>query len=309
MHGGSEPVGSVAAMWRYPVKSMQGEEINGAAITERGIVGDRGYAVLDRATGHIASAKHPRKWSKLFACRAAFATPPQVGAPLPPIWIALPDGAVISSAQADIDQVLSRVLGRDVALITAAPPMPTREANRTPIDDATKQEIIREEALAVAAPSGTFFDYAPLHILTTATIDHLRDLYPTGRFDVRRFRPNIVVEPTNNERDLIEHQWPGRSLRIGAAVGVQVIDPTPRCIVTTLAQSDLPHDPGILRTLAQHTAALSATLAPGVVFPAVVGVYASVLQGGAIRRGDPVRLDGTIHASTASCARSRLRVQ
>src|SRR3712207_1409873 len=107
-------VGSVASVWRYPVKSMQGEELNGAAITERGVLGDRAYAVLDRATGHIASAKHPRKWNKLFACRAAFAEPPQLGGPLPPVWITLPDGTVISSAQSDVDQVLSRVLDRDI---------------------------------------------------------------------------------------------------------------------------------------------------------------------------------------------------
>ena len=71
----------MVAVWRYPVKSMQGEEVNGALLTDRGVLGDRSYAILVRATGHVASAKHPRKWSKLFACRAAFVEPPQPGLP------------------------------------------------------------------------------------------------------------------------------------------------------------------------------------------------------------------------------------
>lgn len=65
-------IGSVAALWRYPVKSMQGEELDAAEISARGVLGDRAYAIVDRATGFVASAKHPRKWSTLFAyrCRA-----------------------------------------------------------------------------------------------------------------------------------------------------------------------------------------------------------------------------------------------
>jgi uncharacterized protein YcbX len=283
-------VGSVVTVWRYPVKSMQGEELNGAAITERGVLGDRAYAVLDRATGHIASAKHPRKWNKLFACRAAFAEPPRLGGPLPPVWITLPDGPVISSAQPDVDQVLSRVLDRDITLITLPPAPPTREADRSPIDSPSERAIV-EEPMALAAPAGTFFDYAPLHVLTTATIDRLRRLYPAGRFEVRRFRPNIVVVPSGDERDFIENRWLGHSLRIGAEVHLHIVDPCPRCVVTTLAQGDLPHDQGILRTLAQHNAVASATLAPGVVVPAVAGVYASVLQAGTLCRGDTVWLD------------------
>src|SRR5688500_173090 len=99
----ARPAGTVAALWRYPVKSMGGEALRAAPLDERGLLGDRAYAVLDVATGHVASAKHPRKWAALLACRAAFAAEPQPGAPLPPVLIALPDGAVLSSAQPDID--------------------------------------------------------------------------------------------------------------------------------------------------------------------------------------------------------------
>ena len=287
-------VGSVVAIWRYPVKSMQGEEVDGAAIGERGVLGDRAYALLDRATGHIASAKHPRKWSRLWACRARFAAPPRPDAPIPPVWITLPDGAVISSAEPDVDRVLSDVLGRDVSLVTQAPGAPTREANRTPIDSTEDGETILEEVMAGAAPAGTFFDYAPVHLLTTGTLARLSDLYPEGRFEVRRFRPNVVVAPADGERDFVENAWLARPLAIGAQARLYLLDPCPRCVVTTLATDDLPGDPGILRTVTRHNAVASATAAPGFVFEAVAGVYARVLQAGTIRRGDAVSLHSSM---------------
>ncbi|HEY0607562.1 MAG TPA: MOSC N-terminal beta barrel domain-containing protein [Herpetosiphonaceae bacterium] len=287
-----ELAGSVMSLWRYPVKSMQGEEIAVTPIAERGILGDRAYAILDRETGHIASAKHPRKWNKLFACRAAFVAEPQPGAPLPAITITLPDGRVVSSAEPNIDQVLSQVFDRDVALVTTLAASPTREADRTPIDGGLEQELIRAEPMAIASPSGTFFDYAPVHVLTTATISRLQALFPAGRFDVRRFRPNIVIAPPDEAQGFVENDWLGRSVVVGAdaAPRLDLIDPSPRCVVTTLAQDDLPRDPGILRTITQHNAAASVTAAPGVVFPAVAGAYAAVRRDGIIRRGDPIFL-------------------
>ena len=283
-------VGRVVSLRRYPVKSMQGEEITSAAISERGVLGDRAFAIMDRATGHIASAKHPRKWARLVQCRAAFVEPPRPGAPLPSISITLPDGAVISSADVDVDRVLSRVLGRDVTLLATAPARPTREANRAPVDGAVDQELIREEEMGQAAPPGTFFDYAPLHLLATTTLARLQELYPDGRFEVARFRPNIVVAPSDDEQDFVENRWLGRRLVIGAGVKLDLIDPCPRCVITTLAQGDLPRDPGILRTIAQHNAAASVTMAPGAVLSAVAGAYARVLQLGVLQRGDPVWL-------------------
>jgi hypothetical protein len=269
---------------------MQGEQIPRRDVTERGVLGDRAYAILDRATGHVASAKHPRKWNNLFRCCAAFAQPPQLDAPFPPVLITLPDGAVVSSADPDVDQILSRVLRRDVALIATAPAAPTREADRSPIDDCLA-EIIREEPMALAAPSGTFFDYAPIHVLTTATLARLKELDRQGDFDVRRFRPNIVVAPLGSEPGFVENDWLGHTLKIGSNLLLNIIDPCPRCVVTTLAHGDLPHDPGILRTVAQHNAAASVTLAPGVVFPAVAGVYAGALQGGTVNCGDAIWLN------------------
>ena len=86
----------------------------------------------------------------------------------------------------------------------------------------------------------------------------------------------------------------GYGLAMGGGVELHVLDPCPRCVVTTLAQGDLPHDPGVLRTIAQHNAVASVTLAPGVVLPAVAGVYASVLQTGTLHRGDAVWLQASM---------------
>lgn len=284
------PIGSIQSLWRYPIKSMQGQQIDAAAVTERGILGDRAYAILDRATGHVASAKHPRKWGSLFRCRAVFVEPPLLGAPLPPVHITLPDGATISSADPHVDQSLGRVLGRDVTLIATTPDAPTREADRSPINGALPELVTRTEAMALAAPAGTFFDYASVHIITTATLARFKELYPQGDFDVRRFRPNIVVAPSQNERGFIENEWLAHTLTIGTETQLHVIDPSPRCAVTTLAHGNLPPDPNILRTVAKHNAVASATLAPGYVFEAVAGVYASVAQNGILHRGDFVWL-------------------
>ena len=281
-------VGSVAALWRYPVKSMQGEQIDAAAITARGIVGDRAYAIVDVETGFVASAKHPRKWGALFACRAAFTEEPQPGMPLPPVLITLPDGEVIHSAQADVDHMLSRALGREVALVSDAPAAPIREADRSPLERIASGFNVRQEPMALAAP-GTFFDYAVLHILTTATIERLRQLHPDGHIDIRRFRPNIVVAP-GGEAGFVENGWLDHQLTIGKQVALHLIDPCPRCVVTTLPNDDLPRDSDILRMLSQHNSVASVTAAPGFIFSAVAGVYANVLQEGRLKCGDAVDL-------------------
>jgi uncharacterized protein YcbX len=284
-------IGTVAALWRYPVKSMPGEEIAATAIGERGVVGDRAYAVRDRATGHIVSAKHPAKWGRMFACRAAYAEPPQPGAPLPPVWITLPDGTRISSADPVVDGVLSRALGREVTLTSEAPDVPTREADRQPLDgsgDGTP--LIREETMGRAAPAGTFFDYAALHLITTATLDHLHTLDPACDWDVRRFRPNIVLSPAHGAAGFVENNWLGHRM-ISGAVQLDLIDPSPRCVVPTLAQGDLPRDPHIVRTLARHNNVASLNAAPGAILAAVAGIYGRVVRGGLLHRGDSIYLE------------------
>ena len=111
--------GSVVGLWRYPVKSMMGEELNASEVTGRGLVGDRQFAVVDASTGKVAGAKNPRKWGNFFDFRAAYVEPPERRSKLPAVRLTLPDGRVVTSEQPDLAQVLSRTLGREVAFAEA----------------------------------------------------------------------------------------------------------------------------------------------------------------------------------------------
>ena len=269
--------GAVVSIWRYPVKSMMGEELNASAITERGLLGDRAYAVVDRADRKVASAKNPRKWPNLFDFRAAYVEAPRIGAELPPVRITLPDGGTATSRQHDVSEILSRAFDRGVTLRGLEDDPPT-SANAEEYWPDMEGLDHRDTVTDFTLPEGTFFDCATVHLLTTATLARLRDLYPDGRFEARRFRPNIVIAAPSAERGFVETAWIGRTLRIGGEVRLTIGGPCPRCVMTTLRQGDLPKDPGILRTAAQHN-------------HANVGVYASVTRGGTIRRDDPIMLE------------------
>jgi len=278
-HSPSAPVasGSVVGLWRYPVKSMMGEELNAAEVGERGLVGDRRFAVVDAATGKVAGAKNPRKWGNFFDFRAAYVEPPESGSKLPAVRLTLPDGTVVTSEQPDVAQVLSRALGREVAFAEAQhdgePSGAQAEEYWPDIEGLDHRDTVTEWEL----PAGTFFDLAVVHLLTTATIERLRALYPDGRFEVRRFRPNIVVATGADQQGFVENDWIGQTVAIGDGVRLQITGPCPRCVMTTLPQGDLPKDPGILRTAAQNN-------------QANVGVYADVVEGGTVRRADDVTL-------------------
>src|SRR6266542_2069272 len=206
---------------------MMGEELNAAEITERGLLGDRAYALVDRSDGKVASAKKPRKWSQLFDFRAAFIDPPRPGAKLPPVRITLPDGTVITSEQTEVNEILSRTLNRKVTLDATEgaqrevvestfpnPWTPTAEEYWPDMEGLDYRDTVTDFEL----PSGTFFDAAVVHLLTTATLDRLRELYPRGRFEVRRFRPNVVVATAGGVQDFVENAWVGQTLAIGDAV-------------------------------------------------------------------------------------------
>jgi uncharacterized protein YcbX len=266
--------GAVVSLWRYPVKSMMGEEVYATDVTQTGLLGDRAYGLIDTSDGKVATAKNPRKWPEMFYFRAALTYVPQAGSKMPPVRITLPDGTLVVSDQADVNQVLSSALRREVKLSTlASRAAGTSEEYWPDMDGLDHRDTVTDFGL----PEGTFFDCAFVHLLTTATIDRLRGLYPEGRFEVRRFRPNIVVNTADGEKGFVENEWIGRTLAIGDSVRLSVTGPCPRCVMTTLPQGDLPRDTGILRTAVQHN-------------QGGVGVYASVLQGGQIRRGDSVSL-------------------
>jgi uncharacterized protein len=270
--------GTVVSLWRYPVKSMIGEELNSSQVTERGLVGDRTYAVVDKQIGKVASAKNPRKWGNLFDFRSMFIESPHDVNNIPPVRITFPDGGnILSNHQKDdIDSKLSKAFNREVTLMKASGfEKPSYEEYWPDIDGLAQRETVTDEAM----PSRTFFDIAVIHILTTSTINRLRELYPEGRLEVRRFRPNIVVESDYREKnDFIENSWVGKKLTIGKDIVLKVTAPCTRCVMITLPQGDLPRDLGILSTVARYN-------------HVHVGVYASVHGGGTIHRGDPIRVE------------------
>jgi uncharacterized protein YcbX len=267
--------GSVVGLWRYPVKSMMGEELNAAEVTDRGLVGDRRFAVVDASTGKVAGAKNPRKWGNFFDFRAAYVEPPARGSRLPAVRLTLPDGTVMTSEQPDLAQALSRALGREVAFAEAQHDGESSGAQAEEYWPDIEGLDYRDTVTEWELPAGTFFDLAVVHLLTTATIERLRALYPEGRFEVRRFRPNIVVATGADRQGFVENDWIGETLAIGDEVRLRITGPCPRCVMTTLPQGDLPKDAGILRTAAQNN-------------QANVGVYAEVVRGGTVRRSDKV---------------------
>jgi uncharacterized protein YcbX len=296
MTNSSEPVGTVGALWRFPVKSMRGEELDAAELTEGGIVGDRAYAIRDSETGKVASAKHPKRWPNLLACRAAFVAPPRRGDDLPPVRIELADGSAVLSDAADVDAVLSRFFGREVELARAAQNGYTIDQYHPDEEDydpeGHRDEVVEarlgaaffnERGLPSAVPEGSFFDLFPLSVLTTSSLDQLGGLEPESRFDARRFRMNVIVDTT--AQGFVENDWVGRTLAIGDDVQVGVALPDPRCVMPSLPQEDLPKDSRILKTLARHNRIDVA----GSLYPCA-GVYAVAEAMGTIRRDDRVAL-------------------
>lgn len=260
---------SVAALWRYPVKSMLGELLDTAEIGERGLVGDRGYAVIDVETGKVAKAKHPGTWDRLLLLRARYAQDPSGVGPLPPVVITFPDGTELSSDDIDafdaIDAALTRLLERPVRLAVQQQPA---KPEQSPQWDITAHK---------APPPGTFFDLATLHVITSAT------LAAVGA-DARRFRPNVILD--GKADGFAEDGWPGRTLVLGADARARVDMPTIRCVMTTLGQADLPPDPSALQLLSQ----LNRMDVPGFGAGACAGAYATVIAPGRVGIGDTVQL-------------------
>jgi uncharacterized protein YcbX len=264
----TDSLGVLASLQRYPVKSMMGEALNAAYVTERGLFGDRSYALCDTETGKVVSAKNPRKWPNLFSYGATYTSPPEAGSGLPPVRVALPDGGFAITSMPDFAPTLSATLGRPVALLTTPPPGAQLEEYWPDMEELANRDVVTDEGM----PHGTFFDLAILHVLTTGTLDRLRELNPSSRFEPRRFRPNLIID-TGGQRGFVENDWIDKTIAIGPDVRIQVTGPCPRCVMTTLKQADLPKDPEILKTAARHNEVR-------------VGVYASVVQTGTIRIGD-----------------------
>lgn len=285
----AERIGSVAGLWRYPVKSMQGEHVDPATTGERGLAGDRGWAVVDAETGKVVSAKRPKLWLTMLECAAAYVEEPRADGDATAVQITLPDGQLVRSDDPDRDRLLSEALGRPVTLESSAAEGAAFELSAVDAQglEAPEPERLTESPVGMFSPPGTFFDTSTLHVLTTSTLESLAEAHPDGRWDRRRFRPNVLVTLDEPPGDgYAENTWIGRSLELGAEARAAVMAPMPRCVMTTLPQGDLPRDPLILRTLAER----NRQEIPGAGVYACAGALASISTGGALAVGDPVAL-------------------
>ena len=274
-----DTLGTVAVLRRYPVKSMLGEELRACDVTGSGLVGDRVFGLVHRETGKVASAKNPRLWRGMLRLAAAFGRD---------VKITFPDGTAITRTDPGIDAALSEFLGHTVTLTATPPPDAT-------LDRADPEQVLRDGIevpvrveigqLGGASPEGTFFDFAPLHLLTTSTLQRIAELSPRGTVELARYRPNVVIRTT--APGFAENDWQRRDLCIGSDLVVRVIARTPRCAIPTLEHGDLPRDVAALRVPAAHNRVSPLDdLGP----QPCAGVYAQVLRPGRVQVGDPVRL-------------------
>jgi len=281
--------GEIAGIFRYPVKSMMGETLDGATVTSTGIPGDRAWAVRDERRGGIRGAKH---FAPLMQCSARY-----LDEPLPEqaghAAITLPDGTTFPTSDRDAATRLGRFLDTAVSLWPLLPATALDHYRRgAPIADDALAELRRifarrsDEPLPdlsafpdilrkYESPPGTYFDAFPLLLLTDRSLATLAARASGSRIDVRRFRPNLLIE-THIDADFPERAWCGRRVRIGSAV-LEVRMECPRCVMTTLPFADLPADPGVMRALVRESGGN-------------LGVYAVPVEAGVVRRGDRVEL-------------------
>jgi hypothetical protein len=285
-HGRVVPVGRVAELWRYPVKSTLGERVAAVNAGEAGFSGDRGFGIVDAATGLVASAKRPQRWARLLQLRSELVDPGVVG-------VHLPDGRRLLLSDAGTDGALSAFLGRDVELRAKAEQGASLERSDPDEVLAAGQDAevgFTMLELGAGAPSGTFFDFSPLQLVTTAALRRVGALHPLGRVDAARYRPNFVIDTVAGLEGFVENDWAGHQLRIGPDVVVDVLVPSPRCAIPTLRHGDLPPDPDALRTVRDHN--FVPVPIEGFGSAPCLGAHATVVTGGRVSVGDEVLLSG-----------------
>lgn len=251
---------------------MMGEELNACDITEKGVFGDRMYGVVDSETGKLANAKNPKKWPTMFQHRSAYVTPPSLDDGLPPVRIELPSGEHVHSDDSFLHDRLSESFNRKVTLQSPSQAAAHFEGY---VPEEVEELADRGTVFTRQSPKETFFDIAHIHIITTNTIDTLSKLLPDSRIEPRRFRPNMIIEVPDKE-GFVEQTWIDKTLHIGD-VRLKVIQPTKRCVMTTLAQGDLPNDINVLKTIVREN-------------DGHFGVYAEIERPGQVRVGDEINI-------------------
>ena len=261
-------VGTVGELYRYPVKSMLGEALDSLVLASGGVEGDRALALLDAETGRVATAKHPRLWRRLLQFRATLD-----GAG---VHISGADGSAVE----DVDRELSAALGREVHLAGTRPA--GAEVERPDPVDVLEHGVEADVPfgtleIAQGSTGTTFVDYAPVHLITTATLDRIGA-------EAVRYRPNLVIA-TPTGTPYAENDWVGREIVIGE-VRLRGTLPTPRCSVPTLEHGPLPRAAHAVRTVLEE----NRVDVEGFGVLPCAGVYAEVLSGGTVHAGDPVVL-------------------
>ncbi|MBI2695045.1 MOSC domain-containing protein [Mycobacterium nebraskense] len=263
----------VQSLLRYPVKSMLGETVPSLFVDEHGAEGDRRLALLDATTGHVASAKNARLWRGLLKCTANG----EAGR----VKIGLPDGTSVAADDPGIDDLLSRLMGRAVRLIAQRPHGATlvrpdpEKLLELGLDAEVSGRILE---IAQATPGDAFTDEAPLHAITTATLEHIG-------VEALRYRPNVVIKTPPGHPPYAENDWVGREIAVGDAL-LRVLTATSRCVVPTLEHGPLPRAPQALRT----PAAENRWDTGGHGAQPCAGAYLAVVAEGVIHVGDRVTI-------------------
>lgn len=236
-------IGTVKQIWRYAVKSMAGEQLESCAVGTLGIPADRGWAIRDETTGEITTGS---RLPLLMQCEARYCESPRNGS-IPHVVMHFPNGVELASDVSDVNARLSELLDRSVSLRSLQP---------------------------ASAPHITHFDAYPIHVLTTASLEAMKQLNTAAMWDVRRFRPNFLIQTNDGVKGLVEFDW--SALRLGG-VELKCEMRTERCAMATNAQKEIPKDPSILRSLVEAA-------------DQNLGVYASVVAEGEVRVGDVVEV-------------------
>ena len=279
-------VGTIKEIWRYPVKGMAGERLESCSLDSMGVNGDRIWALRDTARKEIQSCKFR---PELLLCSARCRSGDAAG-PGDQVDVTFPDDSVLGSDSAEIHARLSSLTGHAATLEPLRPDAELDFYRRHKLDDHTWLDELKatfdreageplpdfsqlpQSAVDFVSLPGTYFLVTPFHMVSTATLAHLQNINPQSDWDVRRFRPNVVIETEQGAEGLLEQSWIGRQLMLGNAT-VDCTETAPRCGAVTRMQSDFAADKTILRTIVNHA-------------DQNVGVYGAVTDSGDLHCGD-----------------------
>lgn len=305
-------VGKVLEIWRYPVKSMAGEQLDVCAIESKGIPGDRAWALRDERAGEIRGAKY---MPQLMQCSSRYREEPST-LETAHVDITLANGTRTASDDVAVNSHLSELLGRKVSLCPLQPATNKAHYRRAQpgastmgkltrfsffrknigtiirlmhLDAPTRAMFSRErdeplpdlsnmpaELFEFTSPLGTYFDAFPIHVITTASLAAMARFSPAANWDRRRFRPNFLIETESSIEGLVESDWAGRTLRVGELM-LKCEIPTARCGMTMQAQEGLPKDATVLRSIVRDA-------------KQNLGLYASPINRSRVAVGDVVEL-------------------